>query len=293
MAQYARLWLNKPFTLLDPPAHRWLLILVTGLFTVLFINLYVPFNMVRWYRESDVPLVLILSSFAFVGVGVLIITQFPLRWAAGLRTFSRLTFAAWMVGELLLLSLLMMLIYGDAGESPPEMMQEWIFAFRNTSLVVLIPYASTLWYLHYRKRMHEVSRPVAHPVPHRVHVRDERGILRLAMQSDMVLFFQSSENYVTVHYLEHGSVRKELVRTTLKRLEKELDASRFVRCHRSYIVNISKFRAFNRGLKHTHLEVEEMRGTRIPVSRNFRRPVLRLLGSGNLQPLPPFDSIDP
>lgn len=239
--------------------------------------------MVSWYRESDMPLILILSSFGLVGIAVLMFTQFVMRRLLQTHSFSRFTFVFWFLGELLLLSLLMMLIYGEVGGSLSHSTREFYLAFRNTSLVVVIPYFGTVWYLHYRRRLHNVERLPDRSLRHLVHIRDEKGVLRLAVSRDVVLFFQSSDNYVTVFYHRNGSVRKELVRTTLKRLEKELDTGFFVRCHRSYIVNMAKVRATNKGLNNMYLELDDLPDAKIHVSRKFRTTVLRLLDKKTMQ----------
>jgi len=49
MSFYIRMneWLNKPVRVLITSKERGLLVLVTGLFTVIFMNLYLPFNISR------------------------------------------------------------------------------------------------------------------------------------------------------------------------------------------------------------------------------------------------------
>ena len=63
----------------------------------------------------------------------------------------------------------------------------------------------------------------------------------LTFHRDDLLAIESSDNYCTVFYLKNGSLTKELMRSSLSRLETQLgDDSSFVRCHRSYLVNLEQ-----------------------------------------------------
>jgi DNA-binding LytR/AlgR family response regulator len=56
-----------------------------------------------------------------------------------------------------------------------------------------------------------------------------------------LLAIESSDNYCTVFYRKNGVLGKELVRSSLSRLENQLGAGTpFVRCHRSYVVNLDR-----------------------------------------------------
>jgi DNA-binding LytR/AlgR family response regulator len=55
-----------------------------------------------------------------------------------------------------------------------------------------------------------------------------------------LLFIESSDNYCTVVYLENGQLVKPLLRSSLSRLESQIDMPHIVRCHRSYVVNLDR-----------------------------------------------------
>lgn len=82
------------------------------------------------------------------------------------------------------------------------------------------------------------------------------------------LFAQSEGNYVHIFYLHQKAVRKQLVRISLKNLERQIGDGDLVRCHRSYIFNSQKAvgkkgnaQGFKIALEHT-LET-------VPVSRKY------------------------
>jgi hypothetical protein len=59
--------LNRPFTLLDNKTDRYLLIGIVFLFYVVFLNVYEPFNIARWYSDSglSLPLFFLLHNFRY------------------------------------------------------------------------------------------------------------------------------------------------------------------------------------------------------------------------------------
>lgn len=84
--------------------------------------------------------------------------------------------------------------------------------------------------------------------------------------------FEAAGDYVTAHV----DNKRHVLHLSLNRLEARLDASRFVRVHRTHIVNLDHVRAFKRDAR-GNLEAELKDGTRIPVSRS-RAQELRGLG---------------
>ena len=92
------------------------------------------------------------------------------------------------------------------------------------------------------------------------------------VQTDEVDWFESAGNYVRLHV---GS-RTELVRATLAGLARQLDPARFVRIHRSTIVNVARIREVHPwfGGDYTATLAD---GTELRVSRHFRDGLLRPL----------------
>ena len=63
----------------------------------------------------------------------------------------------------------------------------------------------------------------------------KRGDSYRLLDVDDVEWFQAAGNYVELH----AGGRRFLIRSTMKRLEHDLDPGRFTRIHRSTIVNVS------------------------------------------------------
>jgi two-component system LytT family response regulator len=86
-------------------------------------------------------------------------------------------------------------------------------------------------------------------------------------------WIQAADNYVTLHAGRHEHVLRE----TLARLEKELDPDRFVRIHRSAIVQVDRIREL-RPAFHGDFVVVLRDGVELPLSRGYRSKVEQTVG---------------
>jgi two-component system, LytTR family, response regulator len=108
-------------------------------------------------------------------------------------------------------------------------------------------------------------------------IRGSGSAQRFAVRSGGRIFFLRGEdidwiaaagNYVDLH----SGGTSYLIRTTLAAIEKALDPKRFVRIHRSTIVNLESVRAIT-PTSHGDCEILLRDGTRIAGSRTFSRRV--------------------
>lgn len=102
---------------------------------------------------------------------------------------------------------------------------------------------------------------------------NEKDILEVS--TDDLLFVESSDNYSTVFYTQGGTLQKSLLRSSLTRLESQINQPTIVRCHRSFIVNLDKVEKVTgnaQGYK-LHLQMFELI---VPVARKYSEIVENL-----------------
>ena len=92
---------------------------------------------------------------------------------------------------------------------------------------------------------------------------------------DDVDWVEAADYYARLHV----GAASHLVRETMQELEARLDARRFVRVHRSAIVNVERVRELRTVAAGRH-EVVLRDGTRLPLSRSRRELVARALAAG-------------
>jgi two-component system LytT family response regulator len=93
----------------------------------------------------------------------------------------------------------------------------------------------------------------------------------LVIDTDEIDWIEADDYYAAIHARQ----RRHLVRESLTSLEQRLDSDRFVRSHRSAIVNIYRVCEVRNELGATLLVLQD--GVSVPVSRRRRARVTRLL----------------
>jgi len=97
----------------------------------------------------------------------------------------------------------------------------------------------------------------------------------LVLAAERLVCVRANDNYADFFYHSPNGIRKEMVRQTLKNIENEFDSDKtIVRCHKSYIVNLSFVKHISgnaQGYK-LHLDYVDFD---IPVSRNLSKMVLQ------------------
>ena len=72
-----------------------------------------------------------------------------------------------------------------------------------------------------------------------INLQSYNGKEKLTITLADLLYIEAEDNYISVHHLEKGVVKKQLLRATMKDIEANLKAQFIIRCHRSFIVNIN------------------------------------------------------
>jgi DNA-binding LytR/AlgR family response regulator len=82
-------------------------------------------------------------------------------------------------------------------------------------------------------------------------------------------FIKSADNYVEVVYKEGDTLKKKLLRNTLKNIEQQLrQYTNFIRCHRTCVVNVHFVDKLTRTYNNHWLVIKEYH-EQIPVSRQY------------------------
>lgn len=123
------------------------------------------------------------------------------------------------------------------------------------------------------------------PKPHLQH--DEQAIWvllegenqneQLRLHPGQIVYIAAADNYVQVYFLENDTLKKRLLRATLKKMEDAVAEHTFLfRCHRTFLVNmdmVQKVSGNAQGYRLHLLHTEET----IPVSRNLNAVVQKML----------------
>ncbi|GAB4025857.1 LytR/AlgR family response regulator transcription factor [Spirosoma koreense] len=254
---------NQPYPASNDLKRQLRKAAVIGLFVGLFLLLFQPFGINLWQTDYKSLKVLGFGGVSFV-VTILCFIVWPRLFP---RRFSE---EQWTVGrEIMLITANVLLIaianrfYLESLLAPGEDSGlSWVGMILVTFLLGLFP-VTGLVVLNYINQLKKYSRtaadlPVHAAQPSSIRTEDEKSSPadplpgsslelvadnekdKLSLHTNDLLFIESSDNYSTVVYLKNGQAVKPLLRSSLSRLEKQIDRPRIVRCHRSYIVNLDR-----------------------------------------------------
>ena len=88
-----------------------------------------------------------------------------------------------------------------------------------------------------------------------------------------ILYLEAADDYVKIHTKEGAFLKNK----TMSYFEESLDTGLFVRCHRSYIINVQEVTRIDQNEKDSHIALLKS-GIKIPVSRNGYTKLKIVLG---------------
>lgn len=240
-------YLHRGFPLLHAGKQgRWSIAGVAILIALL-INIQQPFGLRDWYHPFKW---FVLSGFGaiYAMVACFYYTFFQVKFPHMLHA------GAWTVGKEILLSLIVVVTAGVIN---------WCYALATISYstFTLASFArvqyETLTFGLMPVLIHALSaeslsnhhdRPLAGNENGNIYQRpppppstDLIRINGVSLMADNIHYIEASQNYVYIHHTQNGNEERLFCRTTFKNVESMLASyPRFVRCHRSFIVNTDK-----------------------------------------------------
>ncbi len=99
-------------------------------------------------------------------------------------------------------------------------------------------------------------------------IRGENKIDFLKIRKSDLVCVSNSQNYVEIFYMEESQIKTKLIRSTLKKVQKDFDF--LAQIHRSHLINPSHFKAWK------NQETIFLTQIELPVSKNYKEHLLSL-----------------
>lgn len=104
---------------------------------------------------------------------------------------------------------------------------------------------------------------------------DNNGVMKLSVSAANLYYIESDDNYIKVWYSDSSDVLKQyMLRCRLKTVEESFRDSDLIRCHRKYIVNMSKVRVLTKEKNGYFLELDSDLIAPIPITKTYEEAVL-------------------
>lgn len=101
----------------------------------------------------------------------------------------------------------------------------------------------------------------------KININSDKNVKELQVKPGDIIFVKSDGNYIEVHYKHLESIKRKLIRNTIKRVEDVLPENHFFRCHNRYIININFITNVKGNARGLYLELDKCAEV-IPVSRS-------------------------
>ncbi|HEY5469521.1 MAG TPA: LytTR family DNA-binding domain-containing protein [Bacteroidales bacterium] len=256
------------------------LILFTSLFALVFINIYSPFGVDKWFNLTNLQFLTYSSLIILAGVLVVVVSRIIMFQVCKRHIINIWEYLLWIFTEVFFMALFYALfekLFLDDKRIFSDLVK---LSARNTSLVLLLPYSVSWLYFSWRDKKEQIDRladvqSFSANTRNMIPFYDDKGVLKFSIKKENLLYLESAENYVNICYLNKGTVSKYLLRDTLKKIEESFSGTEIIRCHRSYMVNFDKVKVIRRDKDGLKLELDNPLVIDLPVSKTYVNSVMQ------------------
>jgi hypothetical protein len=258
-------FLNKPFPYLDSLRFRLIHVGIIMAYSVFFMVAFNPFDFNAWLSHGWIEL----AGLGILGSVPIAISQLLVRPLIRIKSFEVKHFIIWFISELILLTIFMSILYSDPDYS---FFDDLRTTFKYTTLIAFLPYSFSILIivLIQLNKEKSIKKALTSDDIDLVSFKDEREQVKFSVKSNDILYIESTDNYVTVFFSneDEGKLNKQMIRTSLKKVEEAQLSSKLLRCHRSFMVNLENVLWMKKEGRNFVLKVKSINSF-IPVSRSY------------------------
>ena len=290
MIEYTSTFFQKVPKYLLEKRSQIIMVLFLTIFANVIINIYQPFGSDKWIDNDKITTTIyFLWSIVLVIIGMIVVAISRVI----MYNFSRkpnhnitvLKYIGWVFIELLLLSgsftILALIVKGNLNLTTNDPMEIYVNAIKNTVCILFIPYIICILYFSYQNNKLKLRELMGENIGFKssnlISIRDSRGVLQLSVAKENLLYIESADNYICIWYQKGETLKKKLMRITMKEISEQLADTNIVRCHRSYMINLDLVKVMRREKENIFLELGVPNVKEIPISKTYGESVLRRL----------------
>ena len=279
------------------------MVLFVPLFCLAFIFLYHPegFNHIgdtsflNLHLSADTSWHLIIFAMVLMGMMVAAVSRWLMHVYTKKHTLTYFSYILWILSEILAMTLIYSAISSYFSLTPFFVIYNTVFL--KVVRILLIPYVMSYVYFiwqdksrqlklmkrRYEEKEKKEAQEEKEKMPNRAYIQlfDERGKMQLSIRRENLLFISSSDNYVTVWYLNNNFPKHVMIRNTLKNMSASMEGTNVLRCHRSYMVNFDHVKLLRREKDGNYIEMGIEGVPDIPISKTYSESITRWMMSEN------------
>ncbi len=282
-------------------------------FSALFMVIYKPFSLAVWFSTSDTLHFSLTILFYVAAIVVLIVSRSTMYALQDRFEISINRYVIWLMAENIAISLLYTIItlslFPEDGLNFGTLGTRALFC---VTMILAIPNGMILFYAAYRAKCEELEASeyqlqklreecrrlelmtkhekerreeaitqaaALDRSPRMINLYDNNNTLRLTISLDSLYYLESEDNYIKVHYKHNDKIATYMLRCRTKSVEEALRDTVMKRCHRSYIVNISKIRFIHDEHRLHFITLDDDSIRRLPLSKSYYESILASLNT--------------
>lgn len=264
------------------------MILFTTVYSLVFINIFRPFNSESWIpNNSSTNYFMYSSLMVLVGMVVISLNRVIMNLVVKKVQITYPDYVIWLVSDAVIVSIFYVFIAYKVGfvdnflnDNPEMTTWEAIFSIfwkstANTVWMLLIPYTVSLLFLdnqYLKNRIKEIGSRT--PDSNIVHFKDEKGEIRLSINMENVLYAESADNYVIIKYINNDKIVDFFLRTNLKKLSDDMRDTPIQRCHRSFMINLLHVTSLKKDQTEFMIQFDTTSIKDITVSKTYQEAIM-------------------
>jgi hypothetical protein len=257
--------------------EKFYAILLISLFFCFFMIFFQPFGVNNYDpKESITPFFvgIIVSMGVYLAV-LLLINEFLIFPLVFWEEIYRWQILIWLIWSNIYTATGLFLFYNVLGEWHDFRFLSWLEFIGNFTALSIIPLIAIFFYgkmKHFQEHTETTVdyQPESNSI---INIPSDNQNDVNSFSLDSILFLESEDNYVAIHFIHKELSSKTLVRTSLKKIDDMKLHPALVRSHRSYIVNLIHLAKYD-GNKQQGLITLRHVSYPIPVSKSYASDLL-------------------
>lgn len=266
-------------------------VVFTVLFSLVFMLMSIPFSQNIWFSLKWTESFAFTVVFFLIATSVVAISKRMMYVSRDKRDMTYLQYILWCLAEVVIISLLYTFFtmqgvrMGILKLENPQPGKTFWSAIAYLIVSLGVPYVVAAQYFAINEKNNIIrlinygsvvsdAEPLAQE-QQKVTLFDSNGALKLVVNMQNLYYFESDDNYIKVWYsTQSGDLKMYMLRCKLKTIEDSFSGSDLLRCHRKFIVNVSKIKAMSRDKNGFIIDLGLDGVEPIPVSKTYEEVVL-------------------
>jgi hypothetical protein len=262
--------------------------LFTTVYSLVFINIFRPFNSETWIHNINSTNYFMYSSvMVLIGMVVVSLSRVIMGLVVKKVQLTFPDYVIWLVSDAVILSIFYTFVAYKVGfidnflnDNPEMTTWEAIYSIfwkstANTVWMLLIPYTISLLFLdnqYLKNKIKDIDSRI--PESNIVHLKDEKGEIRLSINIENILYAEAADNYVIIKYINNDKIVDFLLRTNLKKLSDDLRDTPIQRCHRSFMINLLHVTSLKKDVTEFIIQFDTTSIKDITVSKTYQEAIM-------------------